>query len=143
MFSSFRNRLPHAACFLFRCISILFFSFCFIFFPVKIIIRWAIYKFPKLTGNSNPDLAAGYGYAYMDKNNMRWTVAQDTYLTDDNIALTYTMDQIYEASTDGDIGWGLYNDETPDGKTSGYRGHAKGVTAFDSEGGFFIDHSVH
>lgn len=95
-----------------------------------------------MTGNANAELAAGYGYAYMDKNSMRWTVESETYLDDDNIALTYTMNQIYDASSTGDIGWGLYNDEKPDGTSSSYRGHAKGVTAFDSEGGFFIDHSV-
>jgi len=109
---------------------------------VCVVHRWAIYKFPKLTGNTNPDLAAGYGYAYMDKNNMRWVVATDTYLNDDNIALTYTMNQIYDAKSGGDVGWGLYNDEKPDGTSSSYRGHAKGSTAFDAKGGFFIDHSV-
>jgi deoxyribonuclease-2 len=36
----------------------------------------------------------------------------------------------------------MYNDEKPDGSTSSYRGHTKGVSAFDANGGFFLDHSV-
>jgi deoxyribonuclease-2 len=103
---------------------------------------WMMYKMPLLPGNDNPEYVNGYGYAYMDKNSKKWTVATDTYIDDNNIALSYTLAQIYDASTDGSMGWVLYNDEKPDGSTSTYRGHTKGAAAFDANGGFFLDHSV-
>ena len=40
------------------------------------------------------------------------------------------------------VGYYLYNDEKPDGSSSSYRGHTKGVSVFDANGGFFLDHSV-
>mmetsp|Transcript_24679 Transcript_24679/g.29061 ORF Transcript_24679/g.29061 Transcript_24679/m.29061 type:complete len:362 (-) Transcript_24679:186-1271(-) len=103
---------------------------------------WTMYKMPVLPKNDNPQYAAGYGYAYMDSNNKKWTIPNDTYITDDNIALSYTLKQIYDANITGEMGWTLFNDEKPDGSTSGNRGHIKGGAAFDSKGGFFLDHSV-
>lgn len=114
-----------------------------------------MYKLPILVGNDNPQWAAGYGYAYMDSTSVKqgFVPQTTTSLADSNIALAYTLAQIYDAATTSagnstnvsksqDVGWVLYNDEKPDGSTSSYRGHTKGAAAFDSAGGFFLDHSV-
>jgi len=51
-------------------------------------------------------------------------------------ALFQTLNQVYQAgpAAAGSLGWFFYNDENPiTGKTSGVRGHTKGVLAFDLE----------
>jgi phospholipase C len=50
--------------------------------------------------------------------------------------------QVYHNVGSDSVGYYMYNDEKPDGSTSSYRGHTKGVSAFDANGGFFLDHSV-
>ena len=63
-------------------------------------------------------------------------------LQDADMALTYTLAQVYANVGSESVGYYLYNDEKPDGSSSSYRGHTKGVSAFDKNGGFFLDHSV-
>jgi len=109
---------------------------------------WIIYKFPVLT--TMPDGTAwrnGYGYAYMDSNDptkglVPASPQNTSSLQDAKMLLTYTLDQVYANAASDSVGYYMYNDEKPDGSTSSYRGHTKGVTVFDANGGFFLDHSV-
>jgi deoxyribonuclease-2 len=56
----------------------------------------------------------------------------------DTGALGHTLDQIYK----GQEGYLMWNDETPDGKTSSTHAHAKGVMGYTSTGGFLLRHST-
>lgn len=101
---------------------------------------WVIYKLPALKTNQSNPFASGYRYGYMDANSPTKLAlgkdSLDTFLTG---ALGSTLNQIYKNRSTGYIMW---NDETPDGRTTSSRGHTKGVMGFTTDGGFLLRHSV-
>ena len=56
-------------------------------------------------------------------------------MKDEDNAMGHTLNQIYESK---DTGYVMWNDETPDGKTTSSQAHAKGVMGFDNKGGFLL-----
>ena len=60
------------------------------------------------TGNKE----TGLKYYYMDNNNRKW-VKGDRYITDQDNALYYTLQSVYENKNVNDSGYFLYNDEPP------------------------------
>jgi deoxyribonuclease-2 len=52
-----------------------------------------------------------------------------------------TLDQVY-SDKKTDVGYVIYNDEDPDGKSHTSRAHSKGIMALDAKQGFWVIHSV-
>lgn len=63
-------------------------------------------------------------------------------LSSQRSAVGATLQQFLAAKSNSTVGWILYNDETPGGKTSSSYAHAKGVLVFTQNGGFWLVHSV-
>jgi deoxyribonuclease-2 len=100
---------------------------------------WVAYKLPKLSGNSNHFISDGKGYAYMDENSHRLEIFQKV-ISDESSFIGRTLDQVYKNSKD--VGRLMWNDETPFGKTTTSRAHAKGVLLFNDKVGVFVRHSI-
>lgn len=102
---------------------------------------WFIYKVPKLTSSRFTLAATGYEYAYYDAPSANVVRSAHT-LDQDAGALRQTLDALFKTPSPS-TGWILYNDEIPDGATSGSLGHTKGVIGFDLEtdSAFWLLHS--
>lgn len=99
------------------------------------------YKIPKV--DSGPSFyQQGLGFAYMDSNSGGQLTESSKDLTSTSMALSYTLNQVYESNDNSELAFVKWNDETPDEKGSQSRGHSKGVLAYDSESGFYFSHSV-
>ena len=94
---------------------------------------WIVYKLPNVHGNSASQ--EGFGYAYTDPSTSLHITGRSLKNTG---ALWYTLNQVYS----GQEGYVMWNDETPDGKTSSTHAHAKGVMGYTSTGGFLLRHST-
>ena len=76
----------------------------------------------------------GTDYSYTDSNS-RGRFSAGAGLDSNYGSISATLEQFYGAgSSDGYL---QYNDQTPDGKASGSKGHTKGVVAFDGDGGYW------
>eukprot|EP01102_Stenamoeba_stenopodia_P008574 TRINITY_DN2477_c0_g2_i1.p1 TRINITY_DN2477_c0_g2~~TRINITY_DN2477_c0_g2_i1.p1 ORF type:complete len:365 (-),score=65.55 TRINITY_DN2477_c0_g2_i1:96-1190(-) len=102
---------------------------------------WAMLKLPYLPTNPDPVAASGYGYLYADVNSPSLSYTKK-YLnvSEPTGALASTLEQIFAATSS--VGYFLYDDEHPDGSEASSFGHTKGAVAFNSEGGFWLIHSV-
>jgi deoxyribonuclease-2 len=98
---------------------------------------WISYKLPKIS-MSNTYISEGKGFAYMDDVAPRLEIFQ-SYISDQTSFLGRTLNQVYKNNGIGRIMW---NDETPFGKTTSSRAHAKGVLIFNDQTGIFVRHSV-
>jgi len=100
---------------------------------------WVVLKAPKLSSNGDASAASGMGYSYGDANNgqIQWTGLR---LDTDNGAVQSTLNQIY--SNPSALAYLMYNDEPPNAPETESFAHAKGVVAYDSNGGFWLVHSV-
>ncbi|GIQ83740.1 deoxyribonuclease II, partial [Kipferlia bialata] len=108
---------------------------------------WIALKYAPEKDDANPDIQAGYGYAYLDSvNRDHFTTSEGTLKDTDRGAVSLTMKMIQDAqSGSAQVGVGYYNDAEPGKEDSdGYRAHAKGMVAVDSQSrtGVFIMHSV-
>jgi len=110
-------------------------------------VDWFIaYKMPKLTDNSIPGAAAGYGFYYLDAHNKVFTPSTNPLSSPDQ-AIAYTLQQYYAVKTDPNVFHAMYNDEEVepglafDPKAVQY-GHTKGVTFFNKTNGIWLVHSV-
>eukprot|EP01006_Ploeotia_vitrea_P060594 TRINITY_DN76182_c0_g1_i1.p1 TRINITY_DN76182_c0_g1~~TRINITY_DN76182_c0_g1_i1.p1 ORF type:complete len:344 (+),score=46.90 TRINITY_DN76182_c0_g1_i1:32-1033(+) len=84
--------------------------------------------------------AMGAEYLYSDSHHESFVKSKHHLSNQATGAVAYTLNQVYDNPTK--YGYIFYNDEKPDGKTSGTRAHAKGVLAWDSTGkGFWLVHS--
>ena len=83
---------------------------------------WYALKVPKVTT-----------YAYSDAHGGELTMSSEDMGSAYDGALAQTLQQIYAGNSD--VGYAMYNDETPDKHTEESRAHSKGVVAFGSEGG--------
>jgi len=96
---------------------------------------WFVYKMPN-----------GFQYSYYDSNSDsgELTLAGDTLDCTTGCALGSTLHQIYMAKTT--LAHVIYNDQPQGDKSSTSSGpnggHVKGVLAADSDGGFWLVHSV-
>ncbi|CAD6189381.1 unnamed protein product [Caenorhabditis auriculariae] len=103
-----------------------------------------VYKLPQIAKTWE----SGNEYAYLDANNINWTLQTD--INDPNRGVGLTIKQIYksdkfywiEKTIEKDDFHIMYSDDDPVGKAESYRGHAKGIALFDSSSGFWIIHSV-
>lgn len=84
----------------------------------------------------------GLGFAYMDANSGGQLKEMPKDLTSTTMAISYTLNQIYQNVKSSSVAYLMYNDETPAEKENGSRGHSKGDLAFDADTGFWLIHSV-
>ncbi|GMT32958.1 hypothetical protein PFISCL1PPCAC_24255, partial [Pristionchus fissidentatus] len=95
------------------------------------------YKLPSKVQDSE----SGRNFAYLDKFNPNWTISTEP-IESLKSAIGATVGQVYDGN-DKKLMYAMYNDDAPNtDKTEGYRGHIKGVIAFDSNNGFWIQHSM-
>eukprot|EP01027_Heterolobosea_sp_BB2_P003493 GEZU01005292.1.p1 GENE.GEZU01005292.1~~GEZU01005292.1.p1 ORF type:complete len:358 (+),score=57.79 GEZU01005292.1:178-1251(+) len=102
---------------------------------------WIILKSPNLETSSAQE---GLAYVYIDEKTQesKKLVLSRSNVNDKSSALGATLTQIYTSRSKSDTGYVMYNDETPDGKVSTSKAHAKGVIAFDEYSGFWLVHSA-
>ncbi|XP_050295284.1 plancitoxin-1 [Anthonomus grandis grandis] len=101
---------------------------------------YVIYKLPKQTSKSNAHIKEGLGYVYMtSKNYTEWTWSEVS-INDSNSMVGHSLKGLFEKKNEK--AYILYNDEAPNGKTSGSKGHTKGVVLADSISGLWLIHSV-
>ena len=92
---------------------------------------WAALKYPHSTT-----------YSYADANNKVFSKSSYDMASDSDGALSQTINQIYKGSKT-DMAYAMYNDESPNGDKWGTAwGHFKGVLGVESDGGFWLVHSV-
>jgi len=100
-----------------------------------------VYKLPEMPTSTEAMEKEGVAHMYMDEStNGQWRQSTVSIQTDKH-AVAYTLEQLYGKQSK-DAFHLMYNDETPEGKTSSSKGHAKGVTMFDQTSGFWLLHSV-
>lgn len=108
-------------------------------------VDWSVtMKLPEISGGAGP-AADGLAFTYMDSSGGSSLALSSEPLTSSSIALAQTLGQIYGQAAQGpdaDFTYAMYNDETPDGRTSESRGHSKGVIAFDGTSGFWLVQST-
>ncbi|TKR82396.1 hypothetical protein L596_016127 [Steinernema carpocapsae] len=63
-------------------------------------------------------------------------------ISDPNGPVGSTVGQIFSRKNDHSVFYLVFNDQMPNGTTSSYRGHTKGVMLFDENQGFLMMHSV-
>lgn len=102
---------------------------------------WAMIKFPHISSSDNVNVAAGYGYAYIDSKGTK-LVVPSTNLNSSASPLQATLKAMYASHNAADTAWALFNDEWPSGKTTSTYAHMKGVMFFDENSGFYLLHSV-
>lgn len=96
-------------------------------------VEWIyIYKLPKHVSPS------GLNYLYLHKNSNGWRSPANNRTMDDPLSIPGS---IITQLTRSDLVL-MYNDEPPGEKTDDDRGHTKGVVAANSEGGFWLIHSI-
>lgn len=95
---------------------------------------FVVYKLPKLTGSTT-----GKEFVYIDSDSSDWTRGND--INDPNVAIGATISQMYSADKSSNFLF-MYSDDDPIKPADSYRGHAKGVSLFDSTTGFWLIHSV-
>lgn len=104
-------------------------------------VDWFVaYKLPHTLPNPVQD---GYGYTYMDANTGGFVTSKFS-AAQKSSAMGATLEPVYEAAekdTDS-LAYVFYNDENPEGKEFFDYGHSKGVVVFNTEGGFWLVHSV-
>jgi len=103
---------------------------------------FVLVKLPKLESSSVETIHDGVGQLYMDVNNQQWTLLKQGIDAQSQHAVYNTLQQIYSAKKSQDMAYLMYNDESPDGKTSYSYGHTKGDMCFDKSSGFWLVHSV-
>ena len=87
----------------------------------------------------------GYDYAYVDSSNVDkgFKKAPNTLDKATGNFFAETVKPLYDRISLRDVGYAMYNDQDPDGKSaSSSRGHTKGVIGMDTDGGFWLVHSV-
>ena len=108
--------------------------------PVLRVFRWIVQKFPRVSTHAHPHIKTGHGYAYADARTPALRMSSHSLNDATKGAVGLTMAPLY-GDTSG-LGYAQYNDHTPEDKQQSTRGHIKGVTMFDAQGGFWIIHSV-
>ncbi|XP_072014609.1 plancitoxin-1-like [Amphiura filiformis] len=100
-----------------------------------------VYKLPDDTSSKIERVKNGSAFLYMDVNSQAFEMS-DVSLDNENQAIGFTLQQVYRNYKSQDLGYGMYNDEHPDGSESKTKGHTKGVVALDSSTGFWLVHST-
>ncbi|EFP09321.1 CRE-CRN-7 protein [Caenorhabditis remanei] len=96
---------------------------------------FVVYKLPKLSGSGT----TGKEFVYIDSESSDWTRGND--INDEQVAVGATISQAYSADKSSNFLL-MYSDDDPIKEADSYRGHAKGVSLFDSTTGFWLIHSV-
>ena len=101
-----------------------------------------IYKTPQMSSN----IGHGIKYFYMDSDlsdePMKW-VPGDGHITQNDNALYHTLQSVFSSKNPGQKEHYMYSDEPPViGGADDKFGAAKGVVSYDSEGGYWLIHSV-
>ena len=96
---------------------------------------WFALKYPLAASES----CDGQCYSYMTSSDAKWQQSEKL-VTDTDSIIGLQMADIY-AQKSG-LSYVLYNDQWPDGSWTENYGHSKGTFAYDSEGGWFMQHSV-
>ena len=99
------------------------------------IFRFVVYKLPKLSGSGT----TGKEFVYIDSESSDWTRGND--INDEQVAVGATISQAYSADKSTNFLL-MYSDDDPIKEADSYRGHAKGVSLFDSTTGCWLIHSV-
>jgi len=91
---------------------------------------WVILKTPE-----------GYKYDVFDADSGEFTESQYTLQDASNGCLSHTLNQLYNADPNS-IGHVFFDDQSPDNVEHWDNAHMKGDLGFDSNGGFWLVHSV-
>ncbi|PIC38326.1 hypothetical protein B9Z55_010373 [Caenorhabditis nigoni] len=95
---------------------------------------FVVYKLPKLSSGTT-----GKEFVYIDSESSDWTRGND--INDATVAVGATISQVYSSDKTNNFAF-MYSDDDPIKEADSYRGHAKGVSLFDSTTGFWLIHSV-
>jgi deoxyribonuclease II len=100
---------------------------------------WIILKLPMRTTPAT----GGVSYIYMDQKGSQYFSDSTTAITRPSQPVAYTLNQIYKNISSNSVSWVMYNDSPPnDTWYDFYKGHTKGVVAFDDVSGFWLVQSV-
>ncbi|XP_043230834.1 plancitoxin-1-like [Amphibalanus amphitrite] len=108
----------------------------------KLVDWYVLYKLPILT-SATGFVRKGSAYVHFSSASTvgQWTMSEvsiDTPQSHPGLTLADVYDQPERAG----LQYVFYNDQWPDGTTSGTEGHTKGVVAFEGSQGFWMIHSV-
>ena len=104
---------------------------------------YVLYKLPIIHDTGAPFVDDGAGFMHFSSvsTGERWEVSEVS-IDDPLSAPGRTLSPVYDDPERESLIYVFYNDEHPDGSTSGVKGHTKGVVAFDGDQGFWLVHSV-
>jgi deoxyribonuclease II len=101
-----------------------------------------VYKLPRLARSSDPLLANGTGYIYLDSSSSldEWHTSSLSIASTSSLT-GLTLSSLYESQQHNYV---FYNDQPPNMPVSLVYGHSKGILAFDdgTQTGFWLIHSV-
>lgn len=97
-----------------------------------------LYKLPEKVAGSSETAGLHYTFITADQTSAGWQLSARNVNESESIP-GRTVGPVLGAK---DLLALLYNDEPPEGRTDGLRGHTKGVVATDGTSGFWLIHSV-
>lgn len=101
-----------------------------------------LYKLPSSLEEGRKEKNSGLEYLYITPTSTsEWTLSE-RLISDAKSMPGLTLSPIYSKSGDKENLHMMYNDEPPNGKTDGSRGHTKGVVLANDISGFWLIHSV-
>lgn len=103
-----------------------------------------LYKLPNTYNDQNRvrNVHSGFKYLFVTPSVTSKWVLSKIYVNDSASIPGRTLDVAYQGTNKKENLVMMYNDEPPNGKTDGSRGHTKGVLVGNSLGGFWLIHSV-
>nr|CAD7393341.1 unnamed protein product [Timema cristinae] len=107
--------------------------------------RFVVYKLPRIKKSDNELIQTGHAYTYITSKNVSSGWKLSTHSINDTTSIAgQTLKSLYDNGTKQDPGtlWILYNDQPPNGGVEIELGHTKGVVMSQSNGGFWLIHSV-
>lgn len=105
------------------------------FIIIKYFTRYYLYKLPK-------HYKQGFGYVFLtSKNDSHSWTESEKFIKDTDSIPGYTITQGFSEFEDTRLTI-AYNDEPPNEKTDGLKGHTKGLIVADDSSGFWLIHSV-
>ncbi|PNF33238.1 Deoxyribonuclease-2-alpha [Cryptotermes secundus] len=107
---------------------------------------YVLYKLPRNKESSSTLIQNGVAYAYITSDSVsRGWILSNSSINDtksmpgNTLELLYNSSDVFKANS---LLWALYNDQVPGKTYSSDQGHTKGVVISETDGGFWLVHSV-